>query len=278
MSKECFEESPKVVHTFELHLEQYFSVKERPELLKRRKLNTNDEKRQNKEGERTDHSEDKSTEHSNHHRHHHHHHHHHHHQGHKEKEVETGKNIEKEKEKEKEKNVPKIDKSSYFEKNAEFRIWLLEMKHHYYDDLTTKEAKKWFVKFVHRWNRGKLPGVLFVFRFVTSKYYTGEITLQSLEGERRTRHHWSFRLNEEEKMQLDMTRDRVDSQTNDQTVIQGICHEFHDKLARKVKKMQQKNNDEKIQFESADGLYIFFISSVTQPYFNILHCLYNILL
>ena len=49
----------------------------------------------------------------------------------------------------------------YFVKNAEFRVWLAEEKHEFFDDMTTEQQRTRFARFVEKWNGNDLP----------SKYY-----------------------------------------------------------------------------------------------------------
>ncbi|KAH9968809.1 hypothetical protein BC827DRAFT_1263297 [Russula dissimulans] len=49
-----------------------------------------------------------------------------------------------------------ISDSDYFVKSPEFRVWLKEEKHKYFDELSGDKARKYFHKFVKGWNRGKL--------------------------------------------------------------------------------------------------------------------------
>jgi len=54
-----------------------------------------------------------------------------------------------------------ISESDYFLKSAEFRIWLKEEKHKYFDELSGDKARRYFHKFVKEWNRGKLNKSLY---------------------------------------------------------------------------------------------------------------------
>ncbi|KAG1783341.1 hypothetical protein EV702DRAFT_1061391 [Suillus placidus] len=57
--------------------------------------------------------------------------------------------------------VSPISESDYFLKNTEFRIWLKEEKHKYFDELSSEKARSYFRKFVKAWNRSKLPKSLY---------------------------------------------------------------------------------------------------------------------
>lgn len=54
-----------------------------------------------------------------------------------------------------------ISESDYFLKSAEFRVWLKEEKHKYFDELSGDKARRYFHKFVKEWNRGKLDKSLY---------------------------------------------------------------------------------------------------------------------
>jgi len=54
-----------------------------------------------------------------------------------------------------------IAESDYFLKSSEFRVWLKDEKHKYFDELSGEKARKYFHKFVKEWNRGKLDKSLY---------------------------------------------------------------------------------------------------------------------
>ncbi|KAI0257400.1 hypothetical protein BJV78DRAFT_1366445 [Lactifluus subvellereus] len=54
-----------------------------------------------------------------------------------------------------------ITESDYFLKSSEFRVWLKDEKHKYFDELSGEKARKYFHKFVKEWNRGKLDKSLY---------------------------------------------------------------------------------------------------------------------
>jgi len=94
-----------------------------------------------------------------------------------------------------------ISKKDYYNKSTEFRVWL-QGKKKYLDDLATEDSKKYFDKFVSKWNAGSLP----------SKIYKG-INRTEVDASALTRHKWSFvkKLGEKEKFQLARLRDDVDT-------------------------------------------------------------------
>lgn len=118
----------------------------------------------------------------------------------------------------------------YFRMNDEFRHWLSQREQDDDDDdddreskrrrrrrkkrnlrfmdLSDREAKKLFRKFVKRWNDGRLD----------SEYYDGKISRSTeTNASDRTSYRWSFaeRLDDDERarMQLDTVRDEVDHVT-----------------------------------------------------------------
>ena len=49
-----------------------------------------------------------------------------------------------------------LTEDDYFGRSSEFRLWLLEERQTYFDDLKGDESRRLFEKFVSRWNDGKL--------------------------------------------------------------------------------------------------------------------------
>ncbi|KAG1155392.1 hypothetical protein G6F37_008582 [Rhizopus arrhizus] len=100
------------------------------------------------------------------------------------------------------KNINSIDEDDYFEKATEFRLWLKEYKDVYFDELSSKDARRYFKKFVKKWNRYELD----------EKYYNGLSSAQ-LDSSDSTRYKWSFAKNLD-KMEMNSIRDSVDSMTS----------------------------------------------------------------
>ncbi|KAI8974641.1 hypothetical protein BDB01DRAFT_805864 [Pilobolus umbonatus] len=94
-----------------------------------------------------------------------------------------------------------ITEEDYFEKATEFRLWLKEHKHKYFDELSSKENRRYFKKFVKKWNEHELE----------DKYYRGLSSTQ-LASSDSTRYKWSF-AKKLDKMELETVRDKVDSMT-----------------------------------------------------------------
>ncbi|KAI8048931.1 uncharacterized protein B0P05DRAFT_582105 [Gilbertella persicaria] len=98
-------------------------------------------------------------------------------------------------------SIKPIDQDDYFEKATEFRLWLKEHKHKYFDELSSKESRRYFKKFVRRWNDYELE----------EKYYKG-LNSSQLDSSDTTRYKWSFAKNLD-KMEMDSIKDSVDSMT-----------------------------------------------------------------
>ncbi|KAI8081714.1 uncharacterized protein BX664DRAFT_341091 [Halteromyces radiatus] len=97
--------------------------------------------------------------------------------------------------------IQPISTDDYFEKASEFRIWLKEKKHKYFNELDADDARYYFKKFVKAWNKYELD----------EKYYKG-INSAHVSSSDTTSYKWSFakNLNTEE---LDYIKDKVDSMT-----------------------------------------------------------------
>ncbi|XP_065838172.1 uncharacterized protein [Oscarella lobularis] len=123
-----------------------------------------------------------------------------------EKEVEKRRRKKKDKKKKERKQkkrcgAEKLTKNDFYNKSAEFRLWLAEKKKIYFDELSSKEAKKLFKKFVTRWNDGKLNEAL----------YKG-IPSSELQASSRTRYKWKF-ASKVDEIEVGSARDSVTSWT-----------------------------------------------------------------
>jgi hypothetical protein len=67
-----------------------------------------------------------------------------------------------------------ITKQDFFEKSSEFRLWLTEKKHKYFDEMSNAESRKLFKKFVQRWNSGRLDKVTRITSHFTACRYSTE--------------------------------------------------------------------------------------------------------
>ncbi|XP_062510640.1 pre-mRNA-splicing factor CWC22 homolog [Corticium candelabrum] len=118
--------------------------------------------------------------------------------------VQSKKKRKKRKEQEGQKKLSKkrnsldpITKHDFFEKSSEFRLWLIEKRHRYFDELSNSDSRKLFKKFVVRWNSGKL----------NKKYYEG-IPVSELQKTVRTRYKWKF-ASKLDDFEQDTIRDSV---------------------------------------------------------------------
>jgi len=75
--------------------------------------------------------------------------------------------------------IPKISMKDYYNKNSEFQYWLKKKKHIYFSDINTEQGKKYFKKFIRKWNNVEL----------SQKYYEGNLKISNSE---RTRYNWNI--------------------------------------------------------------------------------------
>merc|ERR1711879_977873 len=138
-----------------------------------------------------------------------------------------------------------ISEDDYYRKNAVFRSYLFEVKHKYFDKLSTKKAMKKFKKFVEQWNDGLLP----------EKFYKNR-TAQSLHNLERTSHKWSFakKMTKADKMQLQSARDSVDNYTNESQMHQEIEIHFERKRLEKKKREERRKEREEANKDFEDHL------------------------
>ncbi|KAI9248945.1 hypothetical protein EDC94DRAFT_624467 [Helicostylum pulchrum] len=117
--------------------------------------------------------------------------------------------------------ISPITEDSYFEKSTEFRLWLKEHKHKYIDEISSKESRRYFKKFVSKWNDFELD----------PKFYKGLNSTQ-LTSSDSTRFKWSF-AKSLDRSELDSVRDTVDSMT--------ALSRGEDKLKDKLKDKRRAN-------------------------------------
>ncbi|KAG2197393.1 hypothetical protein INT47_005646 [Mucor saturninus] len=98
-------------------------------------------------------------------------------------------------------SIQPITEDAYFEKATEFRLWLKEHKHKYMDEISSKESRRYFKKFVDKWNHYELE----------AKFYQGLNSTQ-LSSSDTTRFKWGFAKSLDQS-ELDSVRDSVDSMT-----------------------------------------------------------------
>ncbi|KAI9004813.1 hypothetical protein CLU79DRAFT_782670 [Phycomyces nitens] len=98
--------------------------------------------------------------------------------------------------------IKPITDEDYFEKATEFRLWLKEVKHKYFNELDSSDSRYYFKKFVKAWNRFELQ----------EKYYKG-LTSAQLASSDTTRYKWKF-ASKVDQYELDTIRDSVDTMTS----------------------------------------------------------------
>jgi hypothetical protein len=97
-----------------------------------------------------------------------------------------------------------ISSDDYFQKADEFRVWLQREKGLFLGDMKTDQARKYFKKFVKKWNGNELG----------NDYYDG-LDHTRFDSAQMTRHKWGFtrNLSSHEKFNLQTMRDSVDTDT-----------------------------------------------------------------
>jgi len=147
----------------------------------------------------------------------------------------------------------RIDASMYYRYHTEFADWALTKHRKYLDEMTTKKSQKLFKKFVRKWNGGKLA----------ERYYRGQITSLSVDNRQRTRYQWSFekRMDSKEQMQLQLTKDTIDTETNQpgHHIVERFTRRFKQKREREERHEQwerkRRGGAEEVDFENdGDGV------------------------
>ena len=144
----------------------------------------------------------------------------------------------------------RIDESDYYKYYAEFQHWALNERGKYLDEMSTKKCIKLFnKKFVKKWNGGKLD----------EKYYKTFSSL-SIDNKQKTRFKWSFEKNisSKEQMTLDLARDTVDNETNDNVICDKVAQRFQQRFEQRRqrhKKREDHRNCDDLDFEhDGDGI------------------------
>ncbi|KAI8849384.1 hypothetical protein BC829DRAFT_470959 [Chytridium lagenaria] len=87
----------------------------------------------------------------------------------------------------------RISTEDYYAKSTEYIVWLKDAKGKFLDELDGKASRKYFKKFIKRWNRGKLD----------AKLYEG-LQPTDLSSNQRSQHQWKIKgMNDEEAGKLD---------------------------------------------------------------------------
>merc|ERR1712228_61016 len=125
-----------------------------------------------------------------------------------------------------------IDESDYYKYYAEFQHWALNERGRYLDEMSTKKCIKLFnKKFVSKWNLGKLD----------EKYYK-TFSFLSVYNKQKTRYKWSFEKNisNKEQMTLDLARDTVDNETNDNVICNKVALRFQQRFEQKRQRQKRE--------------------------------------
>lgn len=91
----------------------------------------------------------------------------------------------------------------YFKLHKPFTLWLVKKKKKDFESLSSKKARKYFKKFIKKWNKGKLS---------KTYYDLGSLTAAH-GGSINTKHVWNFKMNETEKSALKKTANDVSNST-----------------------------------------------------------------
>ena len=102
--------------------------------------------------------------------------------------------------------------------------------------MSTKKAKKYFKKFCKKYNKKKL----------NKKYYNGSITITNLNPIYRTKHNWNFKNLTKNEMDIMVSqKDKVDSYTNNQNIIQNEIKSIQLLKAKKLRKFNKNKKSQK---------------------------------
>ncbi|KAJ3298847.1 hypothetical protein HDU79_005219 [Rhizoclosmatium sp. JEL0117] len=117
-----------------------------------------------------------------------------------------------------------ISDDDFYNKSSEFVVWLKEKKGKYLSDLSSKEARKYFAKFVKKWNRCVVVLVQLrnllnpsltpnqIRNELSHKFYTG-IASTDIDSNARSKHKWNFKVTEADEQRLVEAKDSVHSLT-----------------------------------------------------------------
>ncbi|KAI9343108.1 hypothetical protein BDR26DRAFT_933200 [Obelidium mucronatum] len=98
--------------------------------------------------------------------------------------------------------TPKVDNpitaDDFYTKSSEFIVWLREKKKLSLSNLSSKEARKYFDKFVKKWNSASL----------SEKYYRG-ISTTDIASNQRSTHKWNFKVSDADEARLTEAKDSV---------------------------------------------------------------------
>lgn len=98
-----------------------------------------------------------------------------------------------------------LTSDDYYIHSSTFKAWLSSSKSLYLDEISSSEARRYFDRFVRKWNSGRLD----------ESYYNG--TVKSVAGGSSTRHKWGFTTSQADREKVALIRDHVDTLTNGQS-------------------------------------------------------------
>ena len=107
-----------------------------------------------------------------------------------------------------------IDEHDFFLQANPFRVWLLEEKGKSFDAVSGEDARRYFDKFVKKWNRHKLDGKLCfcplasadLYEYGTDKFYD-----PAIEAPSTSTHSWGIRRTEKESFDAERVKHAVSS-------------------------------------------------------------------
>ena len=104
-----------------------------------------------------------------------------------------------------------LTSADYFQRSAEFRLWLHSAHDLHLDSISTERAHELFDAFVQLWNARRLD----------AHFYTG-VDSSALSAAVLTKHRWPFtaRMTDDERLAMASTRDTVDTATHHHTYSQ----------------------------------------------------------
>ncbi|KAJ3068992.1 hypothetical protein HDU98_007918 [Podochytrium sp. JEL0797] len=95
-----------------------------------------------------------------------------------------------------------ISSDDFYLRSSEFIVWLREKKSKTLSDLSSKDAHKYFEKFVKKWNRNEL----------NKKFYAG-IAVTDIASNERSKHKWNFKVSAADEAKLVAAKDSVHAMT-----------------------------------------------------------------
>ncbi|KAJ3126627.1 hypothetical protein HK100_010149 [Physocladia obscura] len=112
-----------------------------------------------------------------------------------------------------------ITSDHFYEKSAEFIVWLREKKKLFLSNLLSEESHELFSKFVKKWNRGSLD----------PKFYAG-ISTTDVNSNERSKHRWNFKVSRDDEVKLEEAKDSIHFMTTSKDGLElGLSSKDKDK-------------------------------------------------